>query len=91
MRADLVVGVGCNWGTAIDLIGIGGRIEFSVGQPTMLTSPDLGGSRLAVIVIAVSVHNKRGAEAVQMAAVLGIVDVVFEEHLQNQKCIRISA
>lgn len=29
-----------------------------------------------------TVHNERGAEAVQMSGVFGMVDIVLEEHLK---------
>lgn len=29
-----------------------------------------------------AVHNERGAEAVQMSGVFGMVDIVLEEHLK---------
>lgn len=33
--------------------------------------------------IAVAIHNERGAQSVQVAAIFGIIDVVLEEHLRQ--------
>lgn len=36
-----------------------------------------------IVVIVVAIHNKRRAQSVQMSAVFGVIDVVLEEHLQQ--------